>query len=271
VVVNTHHGAGQLAHHLDGRPGLHVLHEPELLGTGGALASAYHRGLLGTGAVLVTGADLLVHPADLARLAARLPRAGMVVGLVPARPGLLTVRLDGDAATPDPAGPWAPAGVHALRAGVLEPVPPRPASLVDALLAPLWRRGEVAGVVLEHPWADAGTRHRFLAASAGLLAGRWPYRLPPGRLLRAVPGGGPVFLADGAAAHPGALLAGPVVLDQGSRVGAHAVVTRTVALPGASVGDGAHVSGSILGPGATVPPGARVTTALLPGPVEGPG
>jgi NDP-sugar pyrophosphorylase family protein len=266
VVVNTHHGARQLAGHLDGRPGLHLLHEPELLGTGGALANAYHLGLLGGGTVLVTAADVLVHPADLARVAARLDRGGEVaVGLVPARPGLLTVRLDGGAAVPDPAGPWAPAGVHALRAGVLEPVPPRPASLVDALLAPRWRGGEVAGVVLEHPWADAGTLRTFLAAAAGLLAGCWPYRLPPGRLRHAGPGRGAVFLADGAAVHPSALLAGPVVLDAGSRVGAGAVVTRTVAAPGATVGHGAHVSGSILGPGSSVPPGARVTAALLPG------
>jgi NDP-sugar pyrophosphorylase family protein len=185
-----------------------------------------------------------------------------VVGLVPARPGLLAVHLDGAAATPDPAGPWAPAGVNAVRAGVLEPVPPRPASLVEAVLGPLWRRGEVAGVVLEHPWADAGTLGRFLAAAAGLLGGCWPYRLPPGRLRRT----GPVFLADGAGAHPTALLAGPVVLDAGSRVGAGAVVTRTVAGPGAVVGEGARVSGSVLGPGAVVPPGGRVAAALLPGP-----
>lgn len=272
VVVNTHHGARQLADHLGGRPCLRVLHEPELLGTGGALANAYHRGLLGDGTVLVTSADVVVHPADLARVAAQLDScgAGVVIGLVPARPGLLTVRLAGAAAAPDPAGPLAPAAVHAMRAGVLDPVPPRPASLVDALLVPLWQRGEVAGVVLEHPWADAGTLHRFLAAAAGLLGGCWPYRLPRGRLRRDGPGHDPVFVADGAAVHPTALLAGPAVLDRGSRVGAGAVVTRTVALPGSVVGGGAHVSGSILGPGATVPPGARAAAALLPGPGERP-
>jgi mannose-1-phosphate guanylyltransferase len=262
VVVNSHHGAGQLADHLDGRPGRQLLYEPELLGTGGALANAYHLGLLGHGTVLVSSADVLVHPADLGRLAAGLDGAAAVVGLVPARPGLLAVRLDGGAVTPDAAGPWAPAGVHALRAEVLQPVPPRPASLVEAVLAPLWARGGVAGVVLEHPWADAGTLRRFLAAAAGLLGGCWPYRLPPGRLRQP----GPVFLAEGASAAETALLAGPVVLDAGCRVGAGAVVTRTVAGPGSVVGDGAQVSGSILGPGSVVPPGARVAAALLPGP-----
>ena len=268
VVVNTHHGASQLGEHLSGQPGRRVLHEPELLGTGGALANAYHRGLLGQGTVLVTAADVLVHPDDLIRLTALLDRTGATaaIGLVPARPGLLTVRLDGQHATAEEAGTWSPAAVHALRAGTLEAVPPRPASLVEAVLAPLWRRGEVAGIPLEHPWADAGTLHRFLAASAGLLGGAWPHRLPPGRLDQAACGHGPVFLAEGAAADPTALLAGPVVLDTGVHVGAGAVVTRTVAGPGATVGDGAVVSGSVLGPGSVVPPGARVAAALLPGP-----
>jgi mannose-1-phosphate guanylyltransferase len=269
VVVNTHHGARQLGDHLGGRPGRHLLHEPKLLGTGGGLANAYHRGLLGRGTVLVTAADVLVHPGDLARLAALLDRTGATaaIGLVPAEPGLLGIRLDGHHAAAEEAGAWSPAAVHALRAAALEPVPPRPANLVDAVLVPLWRRGEVAGIPLEHPWVDAGTLHRFLAASAGLLRGAWPYRLPPGRLQRGG-GHGPVFLGDDAAAEATALLAGPVVLDTGSRIGADAVVTRTVVGPGATVGDGAVVTGSILGPGATVPPGARVVAALLPGPLS---
>jgi mannose-1-phosphate guanylyltransferase len=268
VVVNTHHGARQLGDHLGGQPGRHLLHEPELLGTGGGLANAYHRGLLGRGTVLVTAADVLVHPDDLARLAALLDRTGATaaIGLVPAEPGLLRIRLDGHHTTAEKGGAWSPAAVNALRVAALEPVPPRPANLVEAVLAPLWRRGEVAGIPLEHPWVDAGTLHRFLAASAGLLRGAWPYRLPPGRLHRAAGGHGPIFLADGAAAEATALLAGPVVLDTGSRVGAGAVVTRTVVGPGATVGDGAVVTGSVLGPGATVPPGARVAAALLPGP-----
>jgi NDP-sugar pyrophosphorylase family protein len=267
VVVNTHHGARQLGDHLSGRPGCRVLHEPELLGTGGALANAYHRGLLGRRTVLVTAADVLVHPDDLVRLAALLDRTGATaaIGLVPARPGLLTIRLDGQRAAAAEAGAWSPAAVHAFRASALDAVPPRPASLVEAVLAPLWRRGEVAGVPLEHPWADAGTLHRFLAASARLLHGAWPYRLPPGRFHQAACGQGPVFLAAGATADPAALLVGPVLLDRGSHVGAGAVVTRTVAGPGARVGDGAVVSGSVLGPGAAVPPGARVAAALLPG------
>jgi acetyltransferase-like isoleucine patch superfamily enzyme len=74
-----------------------------------------------------------------------------------------------------------------------------------------------------------------------------------------------VFVADGAEADPAAVLAGPVVLDAGCRVGAGAVVTRAVVGPGAVVGSGARVVGSFLGPGARVPLGATVTAALVPG------
>ena len=76
VVVNAHHGADLLIAHLAGRPGVEVVVEPVLLGTGGGLVNAAHLGLLGAGGdpVLVTAADHVVDPADLAALAAFLDR-----------------------------------------------------------------------------------------------------------------------------------------------------------------------------------------------------
>jgi hypothetical protein len=117
--------------------------------------------------------------------------------------------------------------------------------------------------------ADAGTLARLLDVSAGLLAGRWPYGLPPGQLGRAV-GSRPVFVAEGAQVDPAAVLAGPVVLDTGARVGVGAVVTRSVVGPGAVVGPSARVTGSFLGPGAHLPTGAAAVAALLPGPPRHP-
>jgi mannose-1-phosphate guanylyltransferase len=114
------------------------------------------------------------------------------------------------------------------------------------------------------PWADAGTLHRLLAASAGLLAGRWPYPLPAGRLLCGSCRGAPVLVVKDAVLDPAAVLAGPVVLDAGSRVAAGAVVTRAVVGPGATVGAGARLVGSVLGPGARLPPGEAAVAALLP-------
>jgi mannose-1-phosphate guanylyltransferase len=116
--------------------------------------------------------------------------------------------------------------------------------------------------------ADAGTLRRLLDVSAGLLAGRWPYALPPGEVHRGV-GTAPVFVAGGAEVDPAAVLAGPALLDTGSRVGVGAVVTRAIVGRGAVVGPGARVVGSLLAPAARVAAGATVTAALVPGAERG--
>jgi NDP-sugar pyrophosphorylase family protein len=267
VVVNAHHGADRLVARLGGRPGVEVVVEPELLGTGGGLVNAARLGLLGDGddPVLVTAADHVVDPADLADLAAALDRAGapMAVGLVPAAGDPYRLRLQGGRVARDPAGRWESAGVYAVRAGRLCDPEPGPATLFGRVLGPLLEQGQVAGLPFQGPMADAGTLARLLGVSAGLLGGRWPYAVAPGELRRGL-GGGPVLVAEGADADPAAVLAGPVVLDAGSRVGPGAVVTRAVVGPGAEVGPGARVVGSFLGPRARVPAGATVTAALVP-------
>jgi NDP-sugar pyrophosphorylase family protein len=267
VVVNGHHGADRLVARLAGRPGVEVVVEPELLGTGGGLVNAARLGLLGDGddPVLVTAADHVVDPADLAALVAAIDRAGapMAVGLVPAAGDPYRLRLQDGRVVRDPAGRWESAGVYAVRAGRLCDQEPGPATLFGRVLGPLLEQGQVAGLPFQGPMADAGTLGRLLGVSAGLLGGRWPYALPPGELRRG-PGGAPVLVAEGAHADPAAVLAGPVVLDAGARVGPGAVVTRAVVGPGAEVGPGARVVGSFLGPRARVPAGATVTAALVP-------
>jgi mannose-1-phosphate guanylyltransferase len=267
VVVNLHHSAEAIAARLHGRPDVLVSREPELLGTGGGLVAARRAGLLGAGGrgptVVVTCADHVVDPADLAMLAAALERSGapMAIGLGRgrARP---TFRLEGERAAADPRGPWTAAGAFALEPSILDGVRTGYSTIVEALLEPCWRRGELLGVPMRSRWADAGTLGRFLAVSAGLLAGRWPYPLPPGSLRDRA--GGPVFVAAGARLDPGAVVAGPLVLDSGAAVAAGAVVTRSVLGPGATVGAGARVTGSVLGPGAVVGAGELAVAALLP-------
>ena len=268
VVVNAHHGAELLAARLAGRPHIEVLVEPTLLGTGGGLVTAAHLGRLGRGddLVLVTAADHLLTPGDLTALAGSLDRTGapMAAGLVPG-PSSFPLRLDGTRLARDPAGRWDSAGAYAVRAGLLCELEPGPASLAGRVLGPLLDRGELAGLPFRGPVADAGTLERLLRVSAGLLAGRWPYALPPGQFRRDA-WGRPVLVVEGARAHPAAVLAGPLVLDAGSRVGAGAVVTRSVVGPGAAVGPGARVTGSFLGPGASVAPGEEAAAALIPAP-----
>jgi NDP-sugar pyrophosphorylase family protein len=292
VVVNAHHGADLLAAQLTGRSGVEVVVEPVLLGTGGGLVNAARLGLLGHGddPVLVTAADHVVDPADLADLAAFLDQAGapMAAGLVPATTNPFGLRLEKTTAEPpgsrkpgeearpgerpglvggrvvrDPAGPWDSAGAYVLRAGLLRDLEPGPVTLSGRVLGPLLDRGRLAGLPFRGPVADAGTLTRLLDVSAGLLTGRWPYDLPPGHLRQAI-GRGPVFVAQGAEVDPAAVLAGPVVVDTGARVGPGAVVTRSVVGPEAVVGPSARVTGSFLGPSAQVPPGATATAALVP-------
>ena len=268
VVVNAHHGADQLVARLGDRPGVEVVVEPELLGTGGGLVNAARLGLLGDGddPVLVTAADHVVDPTDLAALAAVLDRTGapMAVGLAPAAGDPYQLHLEGERVVRDRDGRWESAGVYAIRAGRLCDLEPGPATLFGRVLGPLLEAGQVAGRPFRGPMADAGTLDRLLGVSAGLLAGRWPYALPPGELRRSL-GGGPVLVAEGAHPDPAAVLAGPVVLDSGVRVGPGAVVTRAVVGPDADVGPGARVAGSVLGPRAQVPAGSTITAALVPG------
>ncbi|HKE97660.1 MAG TPA: NDP-sugar synthase [Actinomycetes bacterium] len=262
AVVNAHHHAGLLAAHLAGRAGCTVLREPRLLGTGGGLANARRRGLLGAEVVLVTCADVLVDPADLARLAGALRAgAGAAVGLVPGADNPLRLRLAGGLVRPDERGRWASAGVYAVRTEALDALGPGPSELVPALLEPLWRAGRLAGAPLAGAWADAGSRVRFLDAAAGLLRGRWPYPPPPGRLDRT----GPVLVVEGATVAASARMAGTAVVDRGARVGQGARIEDAVLGPGSAVGAGARVTASVLGPGATVAPGATVEEALLAG------
>jgi NDP-sugar pyrophosphorylase family protein len=282
VVVNLHHGAEAIAAHLDGRPDVVALREPAPLGTGGGLVAARRAGLLGPRAtdfagerpagerppgdpiVVVTCADHVVDPADLAMLAAGLERSGALVAIGLDRGRLRpTFRLDGELAVADPEGEWTATGVFALRAGVLDGAPGGYSTIVETLLEPCWRRGELIGAPFRGDWADAGTLGRFLAVSAGLLAGRWPYPLPPGSLRRDIRGE-PVFVAAGARLDPAAVVSGPLVVDSGASVGPSAVVSRSVIGPAATVAAGARVTGSVLGPGAEVAAGEPVVAALLP-------
>jgi hypothetical protein len=145
VAVNTHHLADALAAHLDGR--VHLSHEAEVLGTGGALGRL--RPWLGERGVLVVNADA-VHDADLA-------------------PGL--EGWDGRTIRFLVAGPVAPLGRHTrLCATVMPPaaVSELPAERVSVYRR-VWRPWEAEGrtevVSLATPFFDCGTPSSYLGAN----------------------------------------------------------------------------------------------------------
>jgi len=178
VVVNAYHHADQLVAHLAGWPRVEVVVEPELLGNAGGPANARRLGLLGPpgdpGIVLLTCADVIVDPADLRALAVALQRHGaavMAAGLIATNPAdpirfRLEPRLQAERAFPDPAGRWSSAGCYALRATVLDAIPPGPAEFVAALLEPAWRHERLLGVPLAGGWSNVNTAEDLQAAAA---------------------------------------------------------------------------------------------------------
>jgi NDP-sugar pyrophosphorylase family protein len=303
VVVNAHRGADRFIAHLAGRPGVEVVVEPVLLGTGGGLVNAAHLGRLGAGddPVLVTAADHVVDPADLAALAAFLDRSGapMAAGLVPATVNPFALRLEREAIDPG-AGLWTAA--NPLVPGELRCPTGDPAAGGWGSLLP---RGEAKGGGWvardpEGPWDSAGV----YALRAGLLLDLEPGPAtlvervlgPPldrGRLA-GLPFPGP--LADAGTLDrlldvSAGLLAGrwpydlpagqvrrgvgsgPVLVADGAEADPAAVLTGPVVLDaGSRVGAGAAVTRAVVGPGAVVGPDAVVVGSFLgPGALVPPG
>jgi len=176
VVVNAYHHAEQLVAHLAGRDRVEVVVEPELLGNAGGPANARRLGLLGVPGqdeiVLLTCADVIVDAVDLRALAAALHRHGeaaIAVGLTASNaddPLRFRLAPEAERAIPDQAGQWSSGGCYALRATLLDAVPPGPAEFVAALLEPAWRRGALLGLPLQGAWMNVNTPEDLRAAAA---------------------------------------------------------------------------------------------------------
>lgn len=179
VVVNTHHlpGAFDDAWRTSQPVALVMSHEPEILGTGGAIAHA--SALLGDGGVLVWNADILATP----DLDALLPAADgaavarvLVTPVAPGRPGTMGLAADGrvvrlrgqrfgeEVREVDYAGiAWISAGLR----GSL----PTPGCLVGDGYLPALGRGERIDAI-EHGggFTDVGSLEGYLEANLAWLA-----------------------------------------------------------------------------------------------------
>lgn len=259
LAINTHHLAPAVAawarRWRGPGPAPTLLHEREILGTGGALWNA--REFLGASDDFVLHNGDVLTDLDLLSLVGRHRRCGAVVTMgLASYPPIDSVLLGPDGAVRDVGGRLGAVagpgdrrltytGVAAISRELLERLPPGPSSLVDALLALLRERpGSVRG--WQPPrlyWNDLGTPERYLQAHADLLRGR---RLrPTGMVMPA----GPVFRARGSRVARDAKLEDFVSIGAGSEVGPGARLRACVVLPGGKVAAGEALAGTIVGDG----------------------
>jgi mannose-1-phosphate guanylyltransferase len=242
VVINAHHLAGSLSDHIVHHPRaaqLVVSHEPQILGTGGAIRRA--AAWLNSDPFLVLNSDALFPMPGRDALAHHgtggFP-ATMILAPSPVHPNVLASdgrvtailrdRVHPDALTYTGCCLLSPVfhellpaeGFHDLR------------DAFDALIA----RGRLGAWILpdDPPLVDVGTPARYLAAHRACTpatAAGYGLRLPAAGITLAAGSG---FIAAGAA------------------VGTGAEVRDSIVMAGASIAPGVAVCGTIVGPGTTV-------------------
>lgn len=260
VAVNTHHLAEQIEDHLRERhQGLDVtiFYEPEILGTGGALANA--RSLLGRDDhFLLVNGDVLCNP-DYIRLAAAHTAEAEATLLLTNEPRINTVRIGPNGRVRDVADLLGAVpsvddrlltytGIAVFSKRFLDRLPAGPSELAPALSAALTDDPDaVRGHLLEGGlWHDLGTPARYLEAVASLQEGSERVMRGPGVSVAA-----------------GARLRGFVTLYTGCRVDADVELDDCVVMPGVRVRGPAVHHRLVLGDGWVMP-------AHSPVPVEPP-
>ena len=245
IIVNAHYLREQFAQLLQDERDLHLQLEEVILGTGGGLRQALP--LLGSGPVLVVNGDTL-FASDLVALRERHLASGARVSLVvhdQSRFNNLRVRAD-NLVTGFRVGPEAVSqsdgerllaftGLTFLEPAILQGIPAGSFCDIVEHYIHLLTLGEKINAldVSGHFWADIGTPADYLALHGGLLRGRldpWPDFLS-----RPV---APVFIGPGGVVEAGARLEEWAMIGAGARIGAGAVVRRSVIWDGAKVAAG---------------------------------
>lgn len=244
VVVNAWHLADRLEAAVTTSsqpPGIEIRisHEDRLMGSGGGLALARDRGLLGDhGPLLVVNGDGLLNlPLDplLERHAAAddLVTLGLLPHLDPAR--WSRVLLGDDGLVTDILAPGRPAaseapflypGVMVVARSALESLDTRPLGVGEGLWAPARAIGRLGGVVVSGHWREVGTPADYLDAA-----------------LRQLDGAPRVH--SSAQVHPDASL-GAAFVGPNATVEAETVLGDAVVAEGAAVRHGARIIRSVL-------------------------
>lgn len=163
VVVNAHWLAPQLVAWAASRPGVTVVVEPAILGTGGGLKNAQH--LLADRFVVLNGdilcdvdlTALISNPAPAVMALRR--REGRHTAIAAHGAPLQVTGIAGVVGEPD--GGWHFTGVHALDRAELRRIPDGEACIIRTVYRELVHEGKVGA--LDHPgtWTDIGTHEEY--------------------------------------------------------------------------------------------------------------
>jgi mannose-1-phosphate guanylyltransferase len=148
------------------------------------------------------------------------------------------------------------AGAYLLERSVLDWIPPHRAVSIEREVFPELIGQGLYGIRLGGYWIDIGTPTRFLEANWDILEGR----------VETVVGAGldePTLVGNGCEISSEAELRPPCVVGGNCRVGAGAIIDRSVLLDGCVVERDAVVTNSILSVGVTVEAGAELIGAVI--------
>ena len=236
-VINTHHRPSAFEKFFaDGTyrgRAVQLVHEPEILGTGGGIKNVESR--LRDEPFISYSGDLLTD-IDLAALLEEHSRAGndVTIALRETKHGA-DVALEGNRVVDivkryGHTGRYDFAGIAIWTRQVFERIPPRQhLSYIPILADWIGAGGNIGGVVLnEGNWFNIGSRKEYLAAHRTILEERWrpDYIESPDW---------PVQVARDAQVDPSATLAGFYSIGAGCRVGAGVSLENTILWPGAQI------------------------------------
>ena len=287
VAINVHYHAEMIRERFrDGSEfgvRLHYLHEPELMGSAGAVKQM--EDFFSDGSFVVVGCDI-VTDLDLERLIRfhKEKEALATIALYEAEEveeyGVVITDSEGrivDFEEKPPKGTershLVNTGVYAFDPGIFEYIPAGAFIDFGKNVFPALQREKAAFYGLLMPggyWCDIGTPGEYRRASFDVLSGRVRLRgtrargIPPDAVLEAdVRIEGDVRVGNGARIGEGSRIVGPSVIGDRARIGSRALIERSILWDDVVVGDAARIDDAIVGIGYQVAPDARLVGEIV--------